>query len=316
MNLALTLLASAGTLGWMWPRFFARIRHRLHPHTALTLWPVTQSLFVLLVVAAAIALALPARTAEHLASLLGSCWELLAHGSPQASETIAGASAGLLVGAVLVRIFYLARGERVRQKTLRDKYVGALHLAGTQKPEHPGVWWLDTDTPVAFCVAGKNPTVGASTGLFNHLTADEVGAVLAHERAHARFRHHTLILWAESVGRTLPCVPLFAHSPSMVRELAEQAADAEAALDHGHLVVASALRTMSAIPAPAPAPSQILEMVSGTVTTRLERLCAEAYRHPRRRHSVQVGTLLGCAMAVPLVGGCVAALAMYAFSCT
>lgn len=315
MNLALTLLASAGTLGWVWPRFFARIRHRLNPQTALALWPVTQSLFVLLIAAAAIALALPARTIEHFTSLLGSCWELLAHGSPQASETAAGIVTAVFVAAVLVRILYLVRRERIRQTKLRDKYVGALHLAGTRRPDHPGVWWLETETPLAFCVAGKNPTVGASTGLFKHLSTDEVGAVLAHERAHARFRHHTLILWAESVGRTLPFIPLFVHSPTMVRELAEQAADAAAAQDHGPRIVASALRTMSAIPTPILAPGQILEMVSGTVATRLERLRLDGHCHTPRR-GMQIATLFGYATAVPLTGASVAALAMYAFSCT
>src|SRR5581483_3535026 len=70
--------------------------------------------------------------------------------------------------------------------------------------------------------------------------ARQLQAVLAHERAHLRCRHHLMLAAAAALARAFPRVPLFAQAGPELGVLAEMAADA-AARRHGPDHLAKAL---------------------------------------------------------------------------
>ena len=92
--------------------------------------------------------------------------------------------------------------------------------------------------PTAYCVPGLRSRVVLSQGTIDALSAAEVGAVLAHERAHLRERHD-LILEFFSVMYT--ALPPILRSPEALREvrlLAEVLADRSAVKAVGTVVMA------------------------------------------------------------------------------
>ncbi len=68
-----------------------------------------------------------------------------------------------------------------------------------------------------------------------------VDAVLAHERAHVRGRHHLAVALAVAAADALPRVPLCRAAPGAVGVLCELAADAAAVRRHGPAAVRAAL---------------------------------------------------------------------------
>jgi Zn-dependent protease with chaperone function len=71
-----------------------------------------------------------------------------------------------------------------------------------------------------------------SSGAFDALTPEQLHAVLAHERAHLRFRHHQALSLATALGRAFPGVPLLTHAQPQLAVLAEMAADDTAVRSH------------------------------------------------------------------------------------
>ena len=59
---------------------------------------------------------------------------------------------------------------------------------------------MDHPRPMAYCLAGRQPTVVLTTGTLSVLDPGQLAAVLAHERAHLASRHHLLMTVAR-VGR-------------------------------------------------------------------------------------------------------------------
>lgn len=76
--------------------------------------------------------------------------------------------------------------------------------------------------PDAFAVPGRRPVVVVTTGLQKSLPAAEFAAVLRHERAHLRARHHVHIQLVELAALLNP---LLTRWPAAVRFAAERHAD-------------------------------------------------------------------------------------------
>lgn len=76
---------------------------------------------------------------------------------------------------------------RHRQRTL-------LGLLAHDDPKVPGALVVDHPAPAAYCVPGLRSAIVISAGTLKLLDADELAAVLAHERAHLRARHDLVLL--------------------------------------------------------------------------------------------------------------------------
>lgn len=114
--------------------------------------------------------------------------------------------------------------------------VGAWRTVGTVRAyrsvlsHEPGVDIVDDPELVAFTLPGRGGRVVLSSALRERLTDEEFDVVLAHERAHGRFRHDRYLLTAQVAAALLaPLRPLV----DRVRFSIERWADEEAVRECG-----------------------------------------------------------------------------------
>jgi Zn-dependent protease with chaperone function len=109
-----------------------------------------------------------------------------------------------------------------------------------------------------------------TTATLEQLEPGQLGAVLAHERAHQTRRHHTLLLVAQLLRIGFPWLPAARAAHSAVARMVELAADDDAVHHHSRADVAAALAKLATTPAPT------LGLGAGGPTTveRVRRLTA------------------------------------------
>lgn len=182
--------------------------------------------------------------------------------------------AGLAVAlTTLVRFVIHWRATTLERRHMHDKHLDLYRLLHHGQCEP--TLWLPLDTPLAYSLAGSPAIVVASEGLRAQLDPMALAAVLAHERAHVRRRHHLLVAIAEAVSYAIPWLPLTRRSPELVRALVELDADRHAAHEHGAASVRRALMALGASAIPASA----LGIAQDCVELRLARLADDRAHH-------------------------------------
>jgi Zn-dependent protease with chaperone function len=154
---------------------------------------------------------------------------------------------------------------------------------------------LDAPRPAVYCVPGRPAAIVLTSGALAVLDRAQLGAVLAHERAHLAGRHHLLILLSRGLAASFPGVPVFTRGPAEVARLAELCADDAAARRSGRPALVAALLAMgtgAAVPAPA------LAVTSGPVTARVHRLLDPPRRGRHARYGVALVTVMFLLAAV------------------
>jgi Zn-dependent protease with chaperone function len=76
----------------------------------------------------------------------------------------------------------------------RQRQRELLSLLAHGDPKVPGALVVDHPAAAAYCLPGLRPEIVVSAGVLDLLDADELAAVLAHERAHLRERHDLVLL--------------------------------------------------------------------------------------------------------------------------
>jgi Zn-dependent protease with chaperone function len=282
--IVLALLLVALALAWPAPRLLPRaVGLREVPRAGLVLWQCTSLAAVVAGLAAGpmfragTNLLLDRPTLRALAVWLGVGVSLVTLGLLMAS--------GHRTGMRLRRLRRRHR-ELVDLIALEPQTMGAQHL---RVLEHP--------TPTAYCVPGLRQRVVLSQGTIDALDADELLAVLAHERAHLRARHD-LVLEFFTVLHT--AVPRWLRSEAGLAEvdlLVELLADRRAAQLAGAEPLARALVELAG----AERPDAALAAGGSTTLVRLELLAV--VRPPRARALV---TYLAAAAVLALPVGLVA----------
>jgi Zn-dependent protease with chaperone function len=108
---------------------------------------------------------------------------------------------------------------------------------------------LDTEIDLACSLSGRRPRVLISEGLLARLSVAELEAVLCHEEAHLRGRHHQLARLAEIGAACFPWLPASRDLRQLTALLVELAADDHARRRMGTEVTAAALTKLSAVSA-------------------------------------------------------------------
>jgi Zn-dependent protease with chaperone function len=99
--------------------------------------------------------------------------------------------AGVVLLSVLCWILVAATASVVRA---RQRQHELLNLLAHGDPKVPGALVVDYPAAAAYCVPGLRSAIVISAGTLDLLDADELAAVLAHERAHLRERHDLVLL--------------------------------------------------------------------------------------------------------------------------
>lgn len=147
--------------------------------------------------------------------------------------------------------------------------------------------------PVCYCLAGAPSRIVISTGAKEALSAGELDAMLAHERAHLAGHHHALLTLARGLARALPVVPLFRALPQQVELLLERLADERAGTRCGRGTVARALLRM----VDHAVPDAALGATGGDITTRMTYLLHPAARPGRPALLLSPAIALAIALA-------------------
>jgi beta-lactamase regulating signal transducer with metallopeptidase domain len=151
--------------------------------------------------------------------------------------------------------------------------------------EHP--------VPAVYCLPGRRSRVVLTRGALAALSPAQVHAVLAHERAHLRGRHHLVTAAVEAFARAFPRLPLARAARTEVAVLLEMAADDRAARTHAPRELAAAMCEV----ATGQVPGYSLGAAETAVVVRVKRLL-----HPGRTpHPIASVSVAAFALAVPFL---------------
>lgn len=186
-------------------------------------------------------------------------------GLPHVAALAGGAAMlAILLGALAASAVQVAVARR-RHRTL-------LALLADGHPDVPGTLVVDHPTAAAYCVPGVRARLVVSAGTLRLLAREELHAVLAHERAHARERHDLVLLPFSSLLRVFPRARIVRDALAAVSLLVEMRADDRAACEQSRRLLATALLRFGTV-AHADAPVGALGAADeGAVVARAVRL--------------------------------------------
>lgn len=192
-------------------------------------------------------------------------------------RVLAGAALALLIARVIgcaTHTTWVNRRRRARHR---------LVLSLVAQPDNTlGACVVCDAEPVVYCLPGPDGgTVVFTSAAVERLSASQRAAVVAHERAHLRGRHHLLLASAGLLAAAFPRVRVFGVALEQVAQLVEMHADDVAARGHGRRSVAEALLVLSDIGVP-PA---VLAATGVVTAARIERLLAGPSRDVPPRSS-------------------------------
>jgi Zn-dependent protease with chaperone function len=217
----------------------------------------------------------------ELSQLIGACVLRLrdAYATPGGA---AAAGLGLtLAAAVTARAALTAvtHLRAVRRHAVR--HAQAARLVG--RPDAAlGAVLVDHDRPVAYCIAGPDPTVIVTTAALRTLNPDQLNAVLAHERAHLASHHHRLLAAARIGRQVLPFLPLMREADTQITRLVEMHADDAATADRDTRPLVTALVVLAAAGGPTPG----LAAAATDAAQRITRLLRPAEPLSRARRQL------------------------------
>jgi Zn-dependent protease with chaperone function len=191
----------------------------------------------------------------------------------------------------------------------RRRHRQMLDLIAREDGRHADVLVLDHPVPMAYCLPSPRRPIVISTGAQDHLNAEQLRAVLAHERAHLRQRHHIMLLLLDLVHALLPWLPTVRRASASVPLLLEMAADDVAARQCGGPALAGALRKLSITPV------SVSGLAAGaadgrTLMCRLARLDSPMSRGSRGARLAAWGFFAG-AIVAPLAAVAMAVMELY-----
>ena len=273
MIVALVLLLAAIIAAVALPRPLTSLTRTVSPTLALTAWIGSIAGVLFLVGSAVTVLLWPGHApAEGMVELAVRCLGSLQHAAqPWIGEAVAGASV-VLAASASARVLRSTRRQLRARSKVRDYHRDVIAVVARTDPGPEPIMWLDHPLPLAYSIDGRPGYVVATEGLLAHLDPDQQRAVIAHERAHLRGRHHRIVNICEILAAAFPRVPLFAAAPAAV--LVEVAADRSAAAVTSADTVRSALSTVSQ--AHSARPLWALGLIGESTTERLRHLDTSA----------------------------------------
>ena len=255
------------------------------PRLAIVLWQAC-GLSVLLALFAIISIALlPSDEAASNVSIT-SCLSLLIHRLGRSHLLTPTVLLALGATTALARVALVLAGRaRVGARVRREQRDGLDLLHGGARQADARV--LEVARPLAYSVAGDGGRVVVSSGALALLDPAEVAAVVAHEQAHLRGRHHLLLLAGRAARDLLPRSRWVRRAQSELADLLELAADDAAAQSTGAAPVARAVSVLGG------------SMHRPQVATRVHRL-SDGRRTLSTLPRVALATLAAVLVALPV----------------
>lgn len=294
VSLLATYAVVAGTLGAGWLRA-ARWPSRA-PRMAVAAWQALAMSVLLSLAAAGLALAISfPHVSADLGDIINLCAETLRHSYASPGGTLTALVGVSLSLTLLARAAWCAVQASVSDRRERAARVAAFDLVG-RRDVVPGALVVEHEAPYAFCIGGRHHRIVITSGLLATLRPGELDAVLAHEDAHLRQRHHVALGACRALfGALAPVFPTFRTTMPLVRLYAELCADDGARRRVGPGPLRDALARLACLPAPA----GTLAASAQDVEARLTRLTQRPRGLPAGVSAV-AGVAVAAAVVVPL----------------
>ena len=207
------------------------------------------------------------------------------------AQTLAAVLALELLGVLALSLVRTAR-TRARHRDLLELLVSPAPDVDARVLESP--------VPAAFCIPGARPMLVLSSGMIEELDAGQLAAVVAHERAHLRERHHLLLLPFVAWRAALPVLPAADRAHDAVRDLVEMRADDVALAELSGPAPRRTLAQAIVAAAAGGAPQGALAVNGGPLAARVTRLVEPADPLPAWGRPVALAAALAL-LAVPTV---------------
>ncbi len=275
------------------------------PRLGIAVWQALSVSVLLAIALGGAALMIPTvQLGQGLADLLRACGTAVrAQYATPGGAAVSTLGVVLLVGTLSRAVHCLAR-ELTLTSRGRRRHLDVLALIGRPEPGL-GVVVIEHGTAAAYCLPGRGRQVVLTSAALAALDADQLAAVLAHERAHVRGRHHLVLAGARGLQRAFPVLPCFGLAQVAVARLIEMLADDEATRRCPRLTVATALVALAGSAVPSPA----LSASGPTASARVRRLAAPARPLGLLRTSL-AALFLAAAFVVPVAVSVAPALAV------
>ncbi|GHE39162.1 M56 family metallopeptidase [Streptomyces lavendulocolor] len=297
MRVAILLLGYAALVGTLAPVLLTRTGWAARaPRLAIWAWQAATVTVVVSVALAGLALAVPTvPVSGNLADMLHACVMALRAQYAAPGGALVAATGTVLALAVAGRVGWCLAAALWRARRERRRHAEVLAMVGRARPDL-GVTVLEDDRPAVYCLPGTGHRIVLTSAALAALEPRALDAVIAHERAHIRQRHHLVLAFAEALERAFPRVGLFRAAAEETRRLVEMAADDEATDRTDSLTLAGALVELAG----AGVPAASLAASGGQVAGRVRRLLGP--RRPVHRVAIWAGALVaGASLALPVV---------------
>ena len=293
------LAVLAVLLAWPVPVFLARAGWpRRHPRAAIALWQAVGVAGGLSLIGAPLVVGV-APLDGHLRTGLVQLWRDVFQLRVPAALGLTQEVALALAGALTVRLVgvTLLSAWRIERDLRRQR--DAVDLTAEHADRQLRV--LEHTAPAAYCLPGTRPRIVITEGTIAALAPDELEAFLAHERAHARWRHELVVQPFVAWESALPLPPA-RRATASVTALVEMLADDHAARAAGRSALARALVAIGGTAGPVP--NQRADSGSGTApgTPTLDRV-QRLVKPPGPTAAERLGGPGGWVAAVVLVAG-------------
>ena len=169
-----------------------------------------------------------------------------------------------MLGSGLIGLIRVGLRERRRHRS-------ALNLVG-RRDDRIGAIVIDHKAPAAYCVPGTYRHVVVTTGAVRALDEEQLAAVLAHERAHLRGRHHLIVAAGKLFQSAFPFVPAFRWANDEIARFVELLADDAATRCCRRRALAGALVALATKAELDAVPAVALGIVESPATSRVKRL--------------------------------------------
>ncbi|WP_338600367.1 M56 family metallopeptidase [Saccharopolyspora sp. SCSIO 74807] len=274
--LLLGLSAYAAAAAVLAPRLMRAYRswQRAAPRLGLVLWTALPLSWIVAVLSVGLAATARLSGGLGLAGLLHACL--------RAVEVVLGVHSPADAPAALALLgsltFLLRLGTIAARQAACDRRHRRAHRRRVCEPSRTvhrdgqRISVVDSPAPAAYCAPGRRASIVLTTGALERLSPRELDAVIAHEQAHQRGRHHLCVSWAAALARAFPFVPLLRSAPHEIARIVEWLADDHAGKQCGRQPVARALAAMATSTTPTSRPASVLTATGSDVLDRVRRL--------------------------------------------
>ena len=237
--LLLVLAVVGGTAGGRW---LTGSRWPTHaPRLGIWAWMVLSVSTTSAALLAGLALAVPTvRPTPLLTDLLHACWASIRAHYATPGGLVTGVVGLVLSTAIVSRLLVRLATEDLGSGRARRDHRARLLLLGQPNSDRSLVV-LPCDDPAIYCLPGRPGLVVCTSAALDSLRPDELQAVLAHEQAHLRGRHHRLLTFAAALRSAFPFVPTFRLAEASLATLVEMRADDRALVGRAPHTLGSAL---------------------------------------------------------------------------